>query len=53
MQRLAEQRDLAAAAVVQPGKDRQQRRFTGPRLANQGDGLPCLTTSSTPVRMES
>ena len=40
MQRLAKQRDFSAAAVVQPGQDRQQRRFTGPRLANQGDGLP-------------
>ena len=40
MQRLSEQRNLPAAAVVQPGEDRQQRRFTGPRLANQGDGLP-------------
>ena len=40
VQRLSEQRNLPAAAVVQPGEDRQQRRFTGPRLANQGDGLP-------------
>ena len=40
VQRLSEQRNLPAAAIVQPGEDRQQRRFTGPRLANQGDGLP-------------
>lgn len=39
VQRLPKQRDLPAAAVVQSGKDRQQRGFAGTRLADQGDGL--------------
>jgi hypothetical protein len=40
VQRFAQHRDFAAAAIVQAGEDRQQGRFTGTRLANQGDGLP-------------
>lgn len=39
VQRLADQKDLAAAAVVQPGQNRQQRRFPGTRFANQRNGL--------------
>jgi acyl-CoA thioesterase-1 len=39
MQRLPDKVDLAAAAVVQPGENRQQRRFTGTGLANQRDGF--------------
>ncbi len=39
VQRLAEKIDLAAAAVVQPGEDRQQGRFSRSGLANQGDAL--------------
>lgn len=40
VQRLTEQVNFAAAAVVQPGEDRQQGRFARARLANQGDALP-------------
>jgi hypothetical protein len=32
--------DTSPAAIVQAGEDRQQGRFTGTRLADQGDGLP-------------
>jgi acyl-CoA thioesterase-1 len=52
VQRLA-QVHFAAAAIIQPGKNRQQRRLTRARLANQGDGLRPFDNSSTPVRMES
>jgi hypothetical protein len=40
VQRFAQHRYFPAAAIVQAGEDRQQGRFTGTRLANQGDGLP-------------
>ena len=39
VQRLADQKDLAAAAVIQPGQNRQQRRFTRTRLPDQRNGL--------------
>lgn len=39
VQRLADQKDLAAAAIIQPGQNRQQRRFTGTRLPDQRNGL--------------
>ncbi len=40
MQRFAQHRYFPTAAIVQAGEDRQQGRFTGARLADQGDGLP-------------
>lgn len=42
MQGLAHEVDLAAAAVIQPGEDRQQRGFTRARFTNQGDALPAF-----------
>lgn len=42
MQRLPDQVDLTAAAVIQTGKDRQQGGFAGTRLTNQGDALPAF-----------
>lgn len=40
VQRFAQHRYFPAAAIVEAGEDRQQGRFTGTRLADQGDGLP-------------
>lgn len=42
VQRLPDQMDLTAAAVIQTGEDRQQRGFSGARLPNQGDALPAF-----------
>ena len=39
MQRLPDKGDLAAAAVVQTGQNRQQRRLAGTGFANQRDGF--------------
>ncbi|MNY73199.1 hypothetical protein D3C86_2119320 [compost metagenome] len=39
MQGLSNKIDLAAAAVIQTGQDRQQRGFTGTGFTNQRDGL--------------
>lgn len=40
VQRFAQHQYFPAAAIVEAGEDRQQGRFTGTRLADQGDGLP-------------
>ncbi|MNI96378.1 hypothetical protein D3C73_1548100 [compost metagenome] len=39
VQRLPDQVDFAACAIVQPGEDRQQRGFPRTRLTNQRNGL--------------
>ena len=39
VQRLPDQVDFAAAAVVQTGQNRQQRRLAGTGFANQRDGF--------------
>jgi acyl-CoA thioesterase-1 len=39
MQRLPDKVDLAAAAVVQTGQNRQQRGLAGTGFANQRDGF--------------
>jgi len=39
VQRLTQQMNLAAAAIIQPGEDPQQRRLPRSRFANQRERL--------------